>query len=341
MLSVSQLCFAHSGVSSVVLKISVAHSTKLSTGKRKPKVGECISRLAARPRGMEQWKGTCKTLSSNKRKGKIWPWEHSEMYRIFSFLRAIALSATHFILPGHQVIWALTVQCKATASYPRITSLLCDDDILAENFESLCNKNRLKRTAIIHRRPTVCQALCRRFSPTSLHLILWRSLQGGRGCAENQHYQAICRRASGGVKIWSKSIGFSSHYPFKFTETLCERQCPELPRTQQGQVETHASWNGVEVSRNQEILGLVLPIHPAVRTAALRNESNYTLLISKSRHCHYISDQCHLPVFQLKSNLLSNEMGVDTASWGQPLKENKPKTHFPLFNRDPWRQSTL
>lgn len=57
------------------------------------------------------------------------------VYWIFSFLNAVALKAT---LPGHQVIWGLTVQRKLTASYPRIKSLLCDDDILAENFQSCC-----------------------------------------------------------------------------------------------------------------------------------------------------------------------------------------------------------
>lgn len=68
--------------------------------------------------------------------------------------------------------------------------------------ESLCYyTNKLKRTTIFHRRPAVCQASCKRFSPTSLHLILWRSLQGGRDCAENQHNQAMCHRAGGRDKV--------------------------------------------------------------------------------------------------------------------------------------------
>lgn len=48
-----KLCFANSDVSSIALKFSVAHSTNLSTGKRKP---EIVSSLTARQRGVKWWR---------------------------------------------------------------------------------------------------------------------------------------------------------------------------------------------------------------------------------------------------------------------------------------------
>lgn len=49
-----KLCSAHSGVSSVALKIAMAYSTNPSMGERKSETGECGSRLAAKERGVER-----------------------------------------------------------------------------------------------------------------------------------------------------------------------------------------------------------------------------------------------------------------------------------------------
>lgn len=59
------LCFAHSGVSRAALKISVAHSTNLSKGKRKWEVEEYLSRLAARQKGVEQYRQNFQEPFSN------------------------------------------------------------------------------------------------------------------------------------------------------------------------------------------------------------------------------------------------------------------------------------